>query len=327
MKLRAILFHEHGDPSRVCRCETLEVAEPVRGEVVVRMLYAPINPADINVIQGTYATKPPLPAVPGGEGLGIVDRVGSGVNGLLEGDRVLMPAGLGSWREFAVAPASELIRVAPDLPEQQAAMLRVNPATAYRMLHDFLDLQPGEWIVQNAANSGVGRSVIQIAKARGWRTLNVVRRPELVEELQAVGADVVLVESAELAGQVSQATESVPIRLALNAVGGESAMRLASCLAPSGTLVTYGAMSRQPLRIPNGLLIFKDLRLRGFWVTQWYREASPEARQTMIDELATWVNSRRLFTPVDRVFPLEEATAALSRAMEGGRAGKVLFRM
>jgi trans-2-enoyl-CoA reductase len=327
MKLRAILFHEHGDPSQVCRCETLDIEEPGRGEALVRMLYAPINPADINLIEGTYATRPPLPAVPGGEGLGMIERVGPDVSGLRAGDRVLMPAGMGSWREYAVVPALELIRVAPDLPEQQAAMLRVNPATAYRMLHDFVELEPGEWIVQNAANSGVGRSAIQIAKAKGWRTLNVVRRPELIEELRAAGADVVLVESADLSEQIVEAADRAPIRLALNAVGGERALRLASCLARSGTLVTYGAMSRQPIRIPNGLLIFKDLRVRGFWVTQWYREASPEARQAMIEELATWVKSERLFTPIDRLFSLEEATVALARAMESRRAGKVLFRM
>lgn len=262
MKVRAILCDEFGNPAEVCRTGVLEVPEPAAGEVRVRMRFAPINPADINMIEGSYATKPKLPMVPGGEGVGIVDHLGAGVDRLHVGDHVLIPAGVGSWREALTARADDLYPVPVDGMIEQMAMLRVNPPTAYRMLHDFVPLNSGEWVLQNAANSGVGRSVIQIAKAKGWRTINVVRRAELIEELKAAGGDVVLVESADLTKQIAEVVQG-PIRLALNAVGGESALRLASALARSGTLVTYGAMSRQPLRIPNGLLIFNDIRVRG----------------------------------------------------------------
>lgn len=326
MKVRAIVIREYGDPTEVARCEEISI-DPVGGrQAQVRILYAPINPADINLIQGTYGTRPDLPVVPGGEGIGIVEEVGSEVRDLVPGTKVLFPAGIGTWRERLVADAEALMPVPDDIPEEQAAMLRVNPATAFRMLKDFVDLQPGEWVLQNASNSGVGRAVIQIAAARGWRTVNVVRRQELVEELSAIGADAVLVDSANLAEQVAEATGGAQIRLALNAVGGESALHLAEALGTGGTLVTYGAMSRQPVRVPNGLLIFKDLSFRGFWVTRWYRAASHEARDAMLAELFALARERHLQTPVERVYPLDEAETALRRAMQGGRAGKILFK-
>ena len=148
-----------------------------------------------------------------------------------------------------------------------------------------------------------------------------------MEELRAIGADAVVVESGSAVEEIAKITGGAPIRLALNAVGGESALRLAEALAPGGTHVTYGAMSRQPVRVPNGLLIFKDLCIRGFWVTRWYREASREARDAMLGELFTLARSGHLHTPIEQVFPLEQAQAALKRAMEGGRAGKILFKV
>ena len=152
-------------------------------------------------------------------------------------------------------------------------MLKINPMTAWRLLHDYVDLKSGDWLIQNAANSAAGRAVIQIARELGFKTVNVVRREELIDELRAEGGDVVLVDGENLRDEVKDATTSdAPIRLGLNAVGGSSALRLANCLAPESTMVTFGAMSLQPLKIPNGLLIFKDLRFRGIWINKWVRQ-------------------------------------------------------
>ena len=238
---------------------------------------------------------------------------------------MLLPHGYGTWREAGVVKASELIVVPDGIAPEQAAMLKINPATALRMLRDFADLKAGDWVLQNAANSAVGRAVIQLAHAAGWRTVNVVRRAELADELRAAGADVVLVEGEDLPAQIAAATNGAEIRLALNAVGGDSADRLAKVLAPGGTIVTYGAMSRQPLRIPNGLLIFKDLRWRGFWISQWYRHATPTARDAMFAELFDLMQRGVLHAPVERVYPLADATDALAHAGQSRRAGKILF--
>lgn len=318
-KVRAIVFHQHGTPSQVARIEDVAIGLPGPNEARVRMLAAPINPADLNVIEGKYPIRPELPGVPGVEGIGKVEEVGAEVNTVSIGDLVLLPHGVGTWREACVTDASTLRVLPPEIAPVQAAMLKINPATALRMLRDFVPLQPGDWVLQNAANSGVGRAVIQIAHATGLRTVNIVRRQELVAELQAQGADLVLTEDEKWPALPG------PIRLALNAVGGESALRLANALSRGGTLVTYGAMSRQPLRIPNGLLIFKDLRWRGFWISQWYREASAGAIDALFSELFPLVRNGILHTPVERIYPLEEVASALRHAAESGRSGKILF--
>ena len=323
-KVRAIVFHAHGDPSTVARIEEIVVPEPGPGEVRVRMLFAPINPADLNVIEGKYPIRPVLPAVAGMEGVGVVEQLGEAVDKPQRGALVLLPHGIGTWCEACVVAAAALVVVPPNIAPAQAAMLRINPATALRMLRDFVDLRADEWVLQNAANSGVGRAVMQIARSAGIRTVNVVRRAELLSELRPEG-DVVLVDNDDLPAQIVAATNGAPIRLALNAVGGESALRLAKALAFGGTIVTFGAMSRQPLRLSNAALIFHDQRWRGFWITHWSEEASREARDTMFRELFSLVQRGVIRLPVEQTFPLDQAEAALLRAQQSGRAGKILW--
>lgn len=312
-KVSAIIIHEHGAAEKVARCERVELAPPGSGEVRVRMLVAPIHPADVNVLEGKYPVRPALPGVPGVEGVGVIEKTGQ---------RVLLPYRFGSWREAGNAKEADLIAVPDGISDEQAAMLRINPATALLMLRDFVKLEPREWVVQNLSSSAVGRCVIRIARHFGWRTVNVVRRAEVAEELKAEGADAVIVEG----GDISAATNGAPIRLALNAVGGDSAVRLASVLAPGGTIVTYGAMARQPLRIPNGLLIFQDTAWRGFWVTRWYERATAEERAVVFAELFELVKSGVVSTPVEAVYPLAEITTALEHAQRSERGGKVLLR-
>lgn len=324
-KVRAIVFQQHGVPAEVARWAEIEVAEPAADEARVRLLAAPVNPADLNVLEGKYPTRPALPGVPGMEGVGLVEAVGGGVTELIAGERVLLPHGYGTWREAGVVQAGELRAVPAGIATEQAAMLRINPATALRMLRDFVELKAGDWVLQNAANSAVGRAVIQLARVRGWRTVNVVRRAELTDELKDAGADAVLVDGDDLPAQISAATGGAAARLALNAVGGDSAVRLAQALAPGGTIVTYGGMGRQPLRIPNGLLIFQDIRWRGFWISQWYRSASEESIGKMFAELFDLAGRGVLHAPVERIYPLAEVAAALAHAALGRRSGKILF--
>ena len=323
----AIIIHEFGVPAEVARVENGELPSLTADAARVRMLASPINPADLNVLEGKYPIRPALPGTPGVEGVGVVEEIGAAVKELRVGDRVLLPHGLGSWREAAVITDADeaLWVVPPEVPVEQAAMLRINPATALRMLRDFAALSEGDFVVQNAANSAVGRLVIQIARATKLRTINLVRRPELISELQAAGGDVVLLDGDETKDQIAAAVGDAKVRLALNCVGGDSALRLANALAPGGTLVTYGAMSRQPLRIPNGLLIFKDLRWRGFWISQWYREASHAAEAAMFAELFDLAKRGVLHSPVERIYPLGEAAAAIQHAAKSQRTGKILF--
>jgi trans-2-enoyl-CoA reductase len=326
-KVSAIVYREHGEPTKVARCEEHELSALTPDDALVEMRAAPINPADLNLLEGKYPVRPHLPAVGGVEGVGIVRELGTNVSSLELGQHVLLPWGVGSWSEVCVAPADSLIPLPESIPAPQASMLRVNPPTAWRMLHDFVSLKPGDWVIQNAANSGVGRAVIQIAKALGLRTINFVRRAEVMEELKNEGADFVLLDDDDAVAQTRSLTEAAKISLALNAVGGESALRLANTLSFGGTVVTYGAMGRKPLRLPNGLLIFKDQRWRGFWITHWYENASIQQRDEMFAALFPLAESGALNTQIEASYPLRDAVAALAHASRSERSGKVIFEM
>jgi len=325
--LKAVVYETHGNPADVLRVVDIPLPAPQPNEVVVKMKAAPINPADLNSIEGKYPIKAPLPATPGMEGVGVVTEVGTAVRGLKVGDQVILPHSFGTWREIAVIASDKLVAAPGEIDPIQAAMLKVNPITAWRMIHDFVSLRPGDWLIQNAANSGAGQCVIQIARELGFKTVNVVRRAEVVKELRSLGGDVVLVDGENLRDEVAAATGKASIRLALNAVGGENALRVAKCLGSDGTMVTYGAMSLQPLCVPNGMFIFKNLRFAGFWVNKWYDAATPKQRAETFAPLFDMAKRGLLRTKVEATYSLEEAHAATAHASQSRRAGKIVFQL
>ena len=323
--INAAVYETHGNPADVLHVESRPSPTPGAGEVIVKMRAAPINPADLNQIEGKYPVRAELPATPGFEGAGIVAEVDRDVTNVNAGALVILPHNAGTWRDAVAVKADELVVVPAEIEPVHAAMLKINPMTAWRLLHDYVDLARGDWLIQNAANSAAGRAVIQIAHELGYKTVNVVRRSELIGELRAEGGDVVLVDSENLRHQVQDAIGGPPVRLGLNAVGGESALRLANCLAPGSTLVTYGAMSLQPLKIPNGLLIFKDLRFRGIWINKWYDNATPAQRMEAFQHLFEMAKRGLLQTKVEKAYPLSEAKSAVAHAARGQRSGKIIF--
>ena len=294
-------------PQEVLEYVSGPIPVPEEGEVLVRMKAAPINPADINFVQGVYGLKPVLPHSRAGlEGCGVVQE--SRAEGFREGDVVIL-----------------LVKVDP----VQAAMLKVNPLTALRMLEGFVSLEPGDWLVQNAANSGVGRCIIQLAREMGVKTVNFVRRPdELRDELTALGADLVVGEDDGdvVKNTLARLDGKRPV-LASNAVGGESALRLMDMLAPGGSMVTYGAMSRKSIKVPNGFLIFKGIKLEGLWVTQWLKNAPVSEIEAAYEKLARLMADGRLKQAVDTVYPLSDVRKAVEKAQEEFRSGKVVLSM
>ena len=313
-----------GKPADVLSIQERQRPRPGMGEILLEMLAAPVNPADLNVIEGKYGELPVLPAIVGNEGVGRVVSLGGGTSGFFMGDLVL-PMRRGTWTQFMLADIGTAVRLPQEMNAFQAAMLTISPISAWGMLNSFVRLEKGDWVVQNAANSSVGRCVIQIARSRGWKTLNVVRRSEVIEDLKAMGADEVVVEGSDLGEAATEFCGARRPRLGLNAVGGASALNLAGALSDFGVLVTYGAMARQPLKIPNGFLIFRNLEFKGFWASRWLRSLPPARALKMWDLLVSLSVRGKLRLPIHRVFPLRELLSALEEAASEKRNGKVLL--
>ncbi len=294
-------------------------------EVLVDVLAAPINPSDLLTLTGDYGVLPKLPARGGNEGVGRVRDLGPEASGLEPGQTVLLPVGIGTWASHVVAKASRLIPLPEQADPQQLSMMTINPPTASLLLSEFMPLEPGDWVIQNAANSGVGGYLIQLAKMRGIRTVNVVRRESVATELKAMGADVVVVDGDDLAERVNQATGGAEIRLAIDAVGGPATDHLASCLARNGMLVNYGLMSGEPCHVSPKALVFRDITVKGFWLANWFQQASREQQQALYGELTGLIAGGKLKARVGSTFDVKDIRAAIAEAASGGRDGKVLI--
>jgi len=315
--MRAVQLTAFGNPLDGLQC--VDIPEPGSlgaNQVLVGVEFAPINPNDLMLARGIYAIRPALPTVIGNEGVGRVLEVGTGVNHVRVGDRVLLPLSSFTWRERMVISAAGLFPLPPKAEAQQLAMLAINPVTAWLLLKDFVALKAGDWVVQNAANSGVGRWVIALAKKRGLRTVNVVRRAALVEELKGIGADVVVVDSPDVSRQIKEAVGQAELRLALDGVSGPATGLLAAVLSSNGTLVMYAAMSEAAIAMNPLDVIFKPLSLRGFFMGHSQHAAKfPLA----IKEAAAMVAAGQARVPVSATYPLSAIKEAVAHALRGGK--------
>jgi NADPH:quinone reductase-like Zn-dependent oxidoreductase len=321
--MKALQMIRYGVPQEVVELVDLpEPDGPNADEVLAAVEYAPINHSEILKITKRYPLLPSsFPAGVGNEGVARILSVGAAVSGLKPGDRVIIPPTHSAWRERVVLPAAGLFALPGGADPRQLSMLSINPPTGALLLSEFVDLQPGEWVIQNAGNSGVGRSLIAIAKSRGLRTVSVVRRPELIDELRGQGGDVVLVEGPDFAATVAKETANAKIRLAIDGVAGESTAALSGCLAPGGSVVLYSIISGKP-GVANGIdLIFRNIVIRGFWIYSPQFRSSPKILEAM--KLgARLVAEDKLRVPIAATYPLASAVTALAHAEKGG---KVLF--
>ncbi len=322
--MKHVLLDRYGQPEEVARCaEAPDVGAPGAGEVVFDVLAFPINPADVWMCKGSYRLKPPLPATPGAECIGRVTAVGSGVSHVKAGDLVINLQ-RENWTQKRRVKGDDVIAVPSGLPLRQAAMLRINPPTALLMLTDIVELKPGEWVIQNVANSAVGRLLIRLARARGLKTMNVVRRDSLFGELKALGADACAVDGPSLAEAAKAHTGGAPIRLGLDAVSGQATARLAACVADGGTVCNYGAMTGEDPVISRSSLIFGGQRLVGFMLGRALATRSLAQIRAIYADLGAQILDGTLSAPVEKVYPIEEIKAALAHAQQGERHGKIL---
>jgi len=324
MKSNVLVHSSYGRPDKVIELSTYELDNPKEHQVLVRVVASPINPADLNMIEGTYLLKPDLPCVLGSEGVGVVESVGDNVKTLKKGDYVIRPFAhsqwIGWWTEYILSPESELMKIDSPQSEEQASMYTVNPVTAYQLLTRYVDLKPGDTVVQNAGNSGVGLWVNAIGKKLGVNVVNTVRGDDQVNFLKSLGFEAIRDE----AGCHVRLPENT--QLALNGIGGQSSKEIMKTLEDDAVLVTYGAMSKEPIPMSNSALIYNNLWLTGFNRNKWLKEAPREEIEDVYSTVLDLVKELQLSIPVASTYSLDQASEALAHAEQSGRGGKVIFR-
>ena len=323
--LKAQYTRRDPDPQSVIEAVPFERPVPAAGQALVAVLAAPINPSDVLTLTGEYGILPPLPAVGGNEGVGRVVELGPDTQGPAVGQTVLLPAGIGTWASHVLAPVAKLVPLPNGADPQQLAMLTVNPPTASLLLGNFVDLKPGDWVMQNAANSGVGSYLVQLARQRGLKTVNIVRRESAVAGVEALGADVVLVDGEDLAARVKAVTHGASIKLGVDSVGGSATLRLAACLGEGGIVVNYGALSGDACKVSPRELVFRDITLKGFWLARWFRITPAAQQHALLAELAGLIAAGKLKAPIQATYDLMQIKQAVAAAAAGERQGKIMI--
>ena len=325
--MRAIIIEEFGEPSEVCNVGESETPAPGPGQVRVRLTHRPINPSDMSTIRGEYGRLPNLPATPGMEGFGVVDQLGEGVSGLTVGQRVV-PLGLsGTWKTYGISNAAQLIPVPDPVSDHSAAQFIVNPVTAWVMLTEGLALKEGDWVLQTAAGSTLGRIVLQIAKIKGYKTVNLVRRREQVQELLDLGADAVFCTADGHEAVLKQVMDVTGkgVNGAIESVGGETGTLAHACLRAGGTMLVYGLLSMKPSALNWGEMLFKGTTVRGFWLTHWFASTDQGHISASLMELMGYMATGDLAPPVEAEYDLADIKEALKHSERPGRSGKIIL--
>ncbi len=323
--INALRYERPGLPAEVLELVGLDLPTLQPGEALVALRFGAIHYSDLGLINGTYGNLKKLPSVAGREGVGEVVALGPKTSAPKIGTLVRMPEEDGVWREAVVAKAADLLVIPSGVPAEQAALAFINPPTVWRMLYDFVKLEHGDWLIQNAGTSAVGVLVAQLAKHRGLKCVSVVRDIAKGESLYKAGATKVVAEDSGYEKDAARLTGGAPIKLALNAVGGESTGRLCRSVAPGAVVVTYGGVTAEPMRFPTRFLIFNNIQLRGFWLDGWVRSHPMADTQAMYEKIFELIRAGVLAQPVAAKYPLTEWRAALEHAFRAGKGGKVLF--
>ena len=327
--MKAVVFERFGEPSEVLQVRDVPAPTPGPGQVRVRMLASPVNPSDLLVVRGQYGRLPPLPATPGFEGVGVVEANGGGILGRLRlGSRVAVLNGQGgNWAQQVLVPAKQVVPVAANVADHQAASFFVNPATVLVMVRRLHRVPKGGWLLQTAAGSALGRMVIRLGKVDGFRTINLVRRKAQAEELLRLGGDAVICTADEsVEERVKEITKGEGVRYALDAVGGAAGSAAVASLAPGGRLLVYGTLANEPLTIPSRLLMTGSRRVEGFWLSNWVKEQNPLTMLGLFRQINRLLGDGTFATEIGATFPPEQIAEAVKLAEQPGRTGKVLLK-
>jgi NADPH:quinone reductase-like Zn-dependent oxidoreductase len=330
--MKALVFEHFGEPGEVLQLREIPLPEPGPGQVRVRMLASPINPSDLLVVRGRYGVLPKLPATPGFEGVGIVEKLGPGLNPLgrlVKGKRVcVINSAGGNWAEYAVIPARQARPVARDIPDEQVASFFVNPATAVAMVRHVLRVPRGAWLVQSAAGSELGKMIVRLGRHDGFKTLNLVRRDSMAEGLRGMGADAVVnTERGSISEEIAKHVGTAGAPFAIDPVGGPTGSAIFKSLAEEGRMLVYGSLSETPIEVESRQLIAKRCEIQGFWLGHFMRSLSIPASLSLFREIATLMRANVLTTHVAASFPLADHAQAIRQSEGASREGKVLLRI
>jgi NADPH2:quinone reductase len=325
--MRSAIHTTFGKPSDVLKISDSPIPQPGPGEVRIKTTLAAIHNHDLITVEGNYGYKPELPAIGGSEAAGTIDALGDGVSGLKIGQRIAVSGVHGTWAEYFIAKAASVVPLPDSISDETAAQLVSMPLSALVLL-EFVGAKPGQWVIQNAANGAVAKVLAMIAKTRGINVVNVVRRQDSVTELNALGIDnVVASADPKWQDKVRAIVGNAPIGAAVDGVGGKSAGELMSLLGEGGVLVSFGAMSGEPLYISPGDLIFKQAVVKGFWLSKIAGTMPREEMGRLIGELIGLVASGKVTLQVGGIFDLDDISTAAIASGEPGRPGKILLRL
>jgi trans-2-enoyl-CoA reductase len=326
--MKAIQFTHFGAAADVAELVDVPApGSPGPGEVLVEVLASPVNPSEFLSFEGRFGSyAPKLPAFAGGEAVGRVAEVGEEVTHLKPGDRVLTQySGRGSWCERLIAKAEGMFPLPTNVGTHQLAMLAVNPATAWNMMRNFVSLKPGDWLLQNAGNSSVAYNVVRLARRLGVRTVNIVRGEDRVAQVRNYGGDAVVVDGPDLTARIADAVGGAPIPLAFDAVAGASTRHLTNAVGAGGTVVIYGILSGGTSEIDATDILFRNVRLRGFWLTVWFRTTPHDEKRKLYEELGALMNDGTIDIPIEATYPISRVKEALAHAARPDRTGKILL--
>lgn len=323
--MRSVIFEEFGNPSEVLKLGERPLPEPGPGQIRVKLGMSPIHNHDLSIIRGTYGYKPALPAVPGTEAMGIVDKLGDGVTHLKAGQRVTSGGVTAAWADYFIIEARRAVPLPDAVSDEAGCQLVAMPLSVLMLIED-IEVKAGDWIIQNAANGAVGKILAQLAPSHGINIVNLVRRDAGVAELAALGiGNAVSTETLGWQERVKAITGGAPIVRAVDSVGGDAADQIMSTLAQNGVLISFGAMSGKPLIISPANLLFKTATVKGFWGAKRTETTSPEDLGRMIGELVRLVATGALKLDVEASFDIARAGEAAAASAKPGRSGKIVL--
>jgi len=332
--MQCVVADTMGEPSEVLRLQTRPIPEPGPGQVRIRVIAVPVHASDLHTVRGRYGFVPDFPTVPGIESVGVVDELGSGTDGLTIGQRVITIGVKGTWQEHVIADVGQVLPVPDSMSDSTAAQILANPLTAVILTGDELDVRPGEWLLQTAAGSTVGQSVIQLGAHVGFKTLNVVRRRSAVEGILALGGTAVIcTEDEDLRERVADIAGHEGVSKAIDCVSGQVGADVSRALAPHGELVVYGALSTHRQTDPDKLtipvfarsLIYETKTVRGFWLFRWFSETPKDRMAAAIERTVQLADSGVLRVPEGQPIPLEKFSDAVYLAEAPAHGGKPLL--